>query len=147
MKKKILVFAIIISSFATISAQEIGVRLGYSSVSDVAVDGMFNASRYSRFHLNAAFGNGGVNVDVLWDFLFRPLGSDGLYWYLGMGPYVTINDPFCLGMTAEAGLEYRFRGIPVAFGMDWRPRMTIFETTELYTDGFGLNIRYVFGRR
>ena len=147
MMKKILVVLVFLTSFVLTNAQELGVRFGYEGVSNVAVDAVFGVSKFSRIHADLAFGSNGVGVDALWDFLYKPLGSESLNWYLGVGPYITIDDPFWLGAAAEAGIEYRFSGAPIALGVDWRPKFSIIETTDLHFDGFGVNLRYVFGKK
>ena len=57
-----------------------------------------------------------------------------------------IDDPFWFGVAGEIGLEYRFKGAPVAIGVDWRPKLSIVESTDLHFEGFGFNLRYVFGK-
>jgi hypothetical protein len=56
-----------------------------------------------------------------------------------------IDDPFLFGVSGELGLEYRFREVPIAMGLDWRPTFYIVENTSFDAGGFGLNIRYIFG--
>ena len=145
--KKIFVLAFFLISFAMANSQELGLRFGYSGAANVAVDAVFGVSKFSRIHADVAFGNGGVDIDALWDFLYRPLKGEAFNWYLGAGPYTRIDDPFHLGVAAEAGLEYRFSGAPIALGIDWRPKLSIIENTDFYADGFGLNLRYVFGKK
>ena len=144
MMKKVLVLAVLLTSFAFANAQELGLRFGYSGAANVAIDGVFSLSKFSRVHADVAFGNGAVDIDVLWDFLYKPLGDEAFNWYLGVGPYIRIDDPFHLGVVAEAGLEYHFKGAPISLGLDWRPRVSIIENTDFYADSFGLNLRYVF---
>lgn len=145
--KKTLLAAIISFAFIGYSnAQELGVRFGYAHAANVAVDGIFSTGEFSRIHADVSFGGNGVGIDALWDFLYRPLGDEAFNWYLGAGPYMDIDDPFLLGAAFEAGLEYRFNSVPIALGFDWRPKLSIIENTDFYADGFGLNIRYVFGQ-
>jgi hypothetical protein len=144
------IFLVVITSFVmyTVSnAQELGVRFGNVSAGNVAIDGMFSVSKFSRMHADVSFGNGGVGADLLWDFLYRPLGGEALNWYLGAGAYINIDNPFLFGAAFEAGLEYRFKEVPIAIGMDWRPTLSIVETTDFHVEGFGLNVRYVFGKK
>lgn len=146
--KKTLLIAVISLLFIGISnAQEIGVRFGNVSGGAVAVDAMFGVAQYSRIHADVSFGDGGVGVDALWDFLYRPLGGEAFNWYLGAGPYIVIDDPFWLGVAAEAGLEYRFNSVPIALGADWRPRLSLIEETDFHWGGFGVNVRFIFGSK
>jgi len=86
-----------------------------------------------------------VGVELLWDFLYRPLGGEAFYWYLGAGPSLLFADPFWLGISGEAGLEYRFKTVPIALGADWRPTFWIIDDTKFSGGGFGFMARFVFG--
>lgn len=126
-------------------AQEIGARFGDAIGGNVAIDGIVSFGKYSRIHADVSFGNG-VGVEVLWDFLYRPLSGEAFNWYVGAGPYVFLGDPFQLGIAGEIGLEYHFNGVPIALGADWRPAFRIVENTDFSVSGFGINVRYVFSR-
>ena len=143
MKKLLTIFAFALVCSAA-SAQEIGIRFGDVVGNDVAVDALFNAGKYSRIHADVSFGTG-VGIEALWDFLYRPLGGEAFYWYVGAGATVLINDPFFLGASGEIGLSYKFNGIPLSLSADWRPTFYIIEDTDFRTEGFGINLRYVLG--
>jgi len=140
------IIAIVVTGALTSSAQEIGVRFGDVSAGAVAIDGIFELGQFSRIHADISFGNGGIGIDALWDFLYRPLSGEAFNWYLGVGPYMEINDPFWLGVAFEGGLEYHFETIPIALGVDYRPSLSIVEETKFHWEGFGINVRYVFGQ-
>lgn len=143
MKKNILsVMMLIGTAFAT-QAQEVGIRFGDVAGNDVAVDAVFSAGKYSRLHADLSFGDG-VGAELLWDFLYKPLGSSDFKWYVGVGASTIINDPFWLGASGEIGLEYRFEGAPIVIGADWRPTFWIVEDTDFHAGGFGINVRYAF---
>ena len=146
MKKLLLFLIITITTYCYSPAQELGVRFGDVSGGNVAVDGVFSLAKFSRIHADVSFGHG-VGVDALWDFLYRPLPGEAFNWYIGVGPYIRIDDPFWLGAVFEAGIEYRFKTIPLVIGADWRPALSIIETTEFHWPGFGVNVRYVFGQK
>ncbi|TCP26851.1 hypothetical protein EV195_102193 [Tenacibaculum skagerrakense] len=142
--KKLILSVMFMGLFSlTTSAQEIGIRFGDVTGGKVAIDAVFSAGKYSRLHADVSFGDG-VGVDLLWDFIYRPLGDDGLMWYLGVGPNAYLSDPFALGVVGEIGLEYRFKKAPIVIGADWRPNFILVETTDFVADSFGLNVRYVF---
>ncbi|HYQ58436.1 MAG TPA: hypothetical protein VEP89_13935, partial [Draconibacterium sp.] len=90
------IVAIVICSMVSANAQELGVRFGDISGGNVAIDGIFSTGQFSRVHADVSIGDG-LGIDVLWDFLYRPLGNEALNWYIGAGPYVWIDDPFWLG--------------------------------------------------
>ncbi len=145
MKKLFLVFAILLSGLMVSNAQELGIRFGDVSGGAVAIDGLIATGQFSRIHADISFGNG-VGIDVLWDFLYRPLGGEAFNWYLGVGPYTHIDDPFKLGVAGEVGLEYQFTTVPISLSGDWRPALEIIENTSMHFGGFGINVRYIFGR-
>lgn len=129
-------------------AQEIGLRFGDVLGNNVAIDGVFALGQFSRVHGDIAFGNKGVGIEALWNFIYRPLGDEAFNWYVGVGPSLLVGgDPFILGASGEIGLEYKFKEVPLALGLDWRPRIDIIETTGFRASGFGLNIRYVLGSK
>ena len=143
MKKFLFVFAILVSGIFVTNAQEIGVRFGNVSGGNVAIDGMFSTGKFSKLHTDISFGNG-VGIDVLWDFLYRPLGGEAFKWYIGAGPYAFLGDPFQLGVAGELGLDYHFNGVPISISADWRPYLRIIDNTSFGADSFGLNVRFVF---
>ena len=145
MKKLLLILLISFFGLSYCNAQELGLRFGDVSGGNVAIDGIFGTSQFSRIHADVSFGDG-VGIDVLWDFVNKPLGGEAFTWYAGVGPYVVIDDPFWLGVAGEIGLEYHFNGVPMAIGFDWRPNVSIIEETDWHAGGFGLNVRYVFGK-
>lgn len=141
--KKLFVTLVTISILAGfVHAQEIGVRFGDIVGNDVAVDFVFG-SRGHRIHGDVSFGDG-VGVELLVDVVMRPLSGEAFYYYLGIGPFAWIGDPFRLGVSAELGLEYRFNNLPIAIGLDWRPSLRVIDNTKFFADRFGLNIRFVF---
>jgi hypothetical protein len=143
MKKLFVLASFICLSFAA-SSQELGLRFGDVLGNNVAIDGVFRTGK-NRIHADVSFGDG-VGIEVLWDLIYKPLGGEAFNWYLGVGPSVLIgDDPFLLGASGELGLEYRFKGAPIALGLDWRPTLVIVENTDFRAGGFGLNVRYVFG--
>lgn len=144
--KKILLTFILLGTIQFSNAQEVGIRFGNMLDLNVAVDGVFSLDKFSRIHADLSFGNGGVGVEALWDFIFKPVGTEELYWYAGVGPSMFIGDDFSLGVCGEIGLEYRFKGAPIALGLDWRPNFEIIDDTSFDADEFGLNVRYVFGK-
>ena len=144
MKKGIILSVIIfIIVNLSMSSQELGLRLGDISGGNVAIDGIFSTGKFSRIHADASFGNG-LGIDALWDFLYRPLGSEAFDWYVGAGPFTYLSDDFfLLGGVGEIGIEYHFMEIPLVIGADFRPYISLVEETD-FTAGFGINIRYVF---
>lgn len=125
-------------------SQEVGVRFGDALGNNVAVDAVFGVGA-GRIHADLTFGNNGVGVEVLWDILYKPLGTSPLNYYVGVGPSALIGDPFLLGVAGELGLEWAIEGAPITLGADWRPVFVLIEETDFNAGGFGFNVRYRFG--
>jgi hypothetical protein len=139
------VIVIVTGSVITSNAQEVGVRFGGTNgAGGAAIDAVFGSGS-GRKHIDVGFYNDGVGVDLLWDFVCKPLKGEDFNWYLGAGPTTLIGDNFWLGICGEAGLEYRFSKLPIAAGVDWRPTFWIIDDTKFGADSFGLNVRWVFG--
>ncbi|MEN8157048.1 MAG: outer membrane insertion C- signal [Bacteroidota bacterium] len=149
MKKVFLTFALIAATLVTINAQqELGLRFGsYSGKGGVAIDGIISTGDFSRIHADLSFGQG-VGVDLLWDFIYRPLGGEAFNWYAGVGPFAFV--PFDsaldwgIGAIGEIGLAYTFNSVPISLSIDWRPYFRIIENTDISLGGGGFNVRYVF---
>ncbi|WP_066627712.1 outer membrane insertion C- signal [Labilibacter marinus] len=146
MRKAFLITVIAFFAISYVHAQEVGLRFGDVSGGNVAIDGVFSTGNFSRIHADVSFGNGGMGIDALWDFLYMPLGKEAFNWYVGAGPYAFIGNDFALGAVGEIGLEYQFKEVPLVVGADWRPGLQIIDNTNLFAGGFGLNVRWVFGK-
>jgi hypothetical protein len=146
MKKILLAIFLFAGALTVTNAQEIGVRFGQFSGNNVAVDGVFSTGKFNRIHADVSFGGNGVGIDAIWDFLYRPIEGEAFNWYVGAGVSTFLGDPFMLGVVGEAGIEYRFNKVPIALGLDWRPNFIIVENTDFDFGGFGLNVRWVFGK-
>lgn len=143
--KKVLLFCVVFAGYLnTMSAQELGVRFGDVTGGNVAVDALFTTSKFSMIHADVSFGNGGVGVDALYDFLYRPAGNLPLNWYVGVGPTVFLGNTVLLAASSELGISYKIDDVPISISADWRPTLVLIETTDIYFGNFGVNVRYVF---
>lgn len=143
MKKLFVLLAFVFSSYVGFS-QEIGARFGDVLGNDIALDMMLRSGGGHRLHADLSFGND-FGLELLWDVLYRPLGNSNLYWYVGIGPSMLFTDDFLFGLSAEAGLEFRFDKLPIAVGADWRPTYFFGDNADFSTGGWGVNARFVFG--
>lgn len=143
MKKIIALFITLLAFNLSVSSQELGLRFGDVTGGSVAIDAVMQAGEHNRIHANLSFGDG-VGIDLIWDFIYQPIGGEELYWYAGVGPYTFLGSPFALGAVGELGLEYRFDTIPLAIGADWRPFFRLIDDTDLGFSSFGFNVRYRF---
>lgn len=144
--KKLFLLLSLVFTVHTASAQELGIRVGDVLGNNVAVDALFTLGEFSRVHADLSFGSGGVGIEALYDFLYRPLGAEAFNWYVGAGPSMLIDDPFYLGFSGEIGIDYHFVEVPLSLSLDWRPTFWLIEETDIRAGGFGLNVRYVFGQ-
>jgi hypothetical protein len=147
MKKVLLISAITCLTYF-VNGQELGLRFGNVTSADnnVAIDGVFSLGEFNRIHADVSFGHG-VGIDALYDFAYYPFPNvANLNWYGGVGAFMYIHDPFWFGGVGEIGLEYKFTEIPLNVGLDWRPYLSLIQEVDFYGGGFGLNIRYDFGR-
>lgn len=138
---------IIITTFTvlTSNAQEFGVRFGgINGVGGASIDAVFGNREYSRIHADLGFYKNNIALDVLWDFINRPVGGEALNWYMGVGPSLYFGHHSWLGVSGELGLEYRFNVVPIAVGVDWRPTFWLVKNSGFGADSFGFNIRLVF---
>lgn len=146
MKRIVLIAFMSLSMYLYVSAQEVGVRFGGTNgAGGVALDGVFGAGP-GRIHADLGFYHNGVGIDVLWDFINKPLGSEAFSWYLGAGPTTYISDQFWLGLSGEIGLEYQFKSVPISVGADWRPTLWVIDETQFGANSFGLCARFRFGK-
>ena len=143
--KKLITILAFVTVCTVAKSQELGIRFGDVVGNDVAVDGLIGLGKFSRVHADVSFGDG-VGIEALWDFLFRPLGGEAFNWYVGAGASTFLHeDIFLLGASGEVGLYYKFNGVPISISADWRPVFYIVEESDFRADGFGINVRYVFG--
>jgi hypothetical protein len=136
----IIVFTIVAATNS--NAQEIGIRGGDLSGGNIAFDAALLIGEFSRIHADVSFGED-IGIDLIWDFVYRPLVDESLYIYSGVGPYFLFTDPFTMGAAGEIGFEYRFESVPIALGIDWRPLYSITEETKFIPEGFGFNVRFI----
>ena len=94
------VITLVIAGALVTNAQEVGIRFGgTNSRGGAAIDGVFSAGQFSRIHADLGIYKGGIGIDALWDFLYKPLGDEAFNWYLGVGPSTFLGEDFWLGVT------------------------------------------------
>ncbi len=146
MKRLLLLFSLWFFFQPWASTQEIGLRFGDIVDNDFAIDGVIDLYR-GRIHADLSFGRGHVGLEVLYDFLYTDLCAPRIYFYAGAGGFMSFGDPFRVGASGEAGIDYRFQKLPLVVGFDWRPALRFVDDLAFYTDRFGINVRWSFRRR
>ncbi len=147
MKKRWLLLFFTITMLG-VNAQEVGIRFGGASgYWGAAVDGVFDAG-VSRIHANLGIYNRGVEADVLWHLIYKPMPwVESVSGYVGIGSSMRFANPFLLGVAGEVGLEYRFATLPLVVGADWRPTFWLIENTEFEGGRWGIMARWNFGAK
>lgn len=147
MKRRLLLLLLTITMLGA-NAQEVGIRLGGASgYWGAAIDGVFDAG-VSRIHANLGIYNSGVEADVLWHLIYKPVPLvESVYGYVGIGSSIRFANPFLLGVAGEFGLEYRFTNMPLVIGADWRPTFWLIENTDFAGARWGVMARWNFGAK
>lgn len=157
--KKLLVFvaAVMISSAASAQYYDwaIGIRGGFESTS-LSVKRVFSSDNALEALIGWSYSDhgSGFNVTGLYEFNVPVIGN-GFRLYYGLGGHVgnwkykeahkkDKNDGFNLGVDAVIGFEYSMRSAPLAFSIDWKPRLDFTPSTEFLATGFAIGVKYTF---
>jgi len=158
--KKLLLATLLVATFTSaLRAQQeyefaVGLRLGYDS-------GI--SARYFFMPNNAlegimSFSPNAFKLTALYQYQMPVLAVDNLDWFVGIGAHVGslnrrtqrergFDHAFLFGADLIVGIEYVFAAAPFSLSLDWKPS---FSFTHNFNDfwfyGFGLSIRYTFGR-
>ena len=143
---RILFFFILVIPAETVTAQPyehaLGVRAGYSS--GISYKGFFRYSM-NAVGLDACYNRFGLNISLMYQFHLEPFRSDRWLVYAGGGVFGGDRERvFSTGVVAVAGIEYVLRDLPLTFGLDWKPLLTVYRTLEPDMADLGLSIRYRF---
>ncbi|WP_162618737.1 hypothetical protein [Pedobacter yulinensis] len=113
-----------------------------------------------RYHGYAGVGND-INLTLLYEY-HRKFGQPaGLSWYLGGGaqagnftykgiynnPAAGNDSQMYYGVSGVAGLEYKFRSLPLAVSADWQPVFLLqdySDRTGFAAENGGLGLKYTF---
>jgi hypothetical protein len=158
--KKLLLATLLLATFtSTLTAQEyqnaIGIRLGY----DNGISGRHFFMPFNAVEGIVSFSPNSFKITGLYQFQQPFLEFDNLDWYIGVGMHIGSltrsrqqalgnSHAFLLGADFIAGVEYVFSTVPFALSLDWKPSFSFtgnFNDTWFY--GFGLSLRYTFGRQ
>lgn len=124
-------------------AQEVGLRFGDMDGNNIGIDAVFPIDN-KRIHSTISFGDN-VGIDAIFDFAVNPVfDNSGFYYYAGIGLTSLFASDFKLGVMGELGFEYRFRSVPLAAGLDYRPAVIVLDKMDFVYGNFGFNFRYRF---
>ncbi|MET0635718.1 MAG: hypothetical protein ABWZ25_06800 [Chitinophagaceae bacterium] len=92
------------------------------------------------------FGNHHTVIEAFYQYHKQIPNAEGLQWYLGIGPGVSLYDNgsnFLLRPTG--GLDYKISNVPLDFHFDWRPTIVFYDNdTDFEPARFSLGFRYAF---
>ena len=156
----ILLFAGSFTFFNTVHAQDyktaLGVRLSSAAANinnsisvkhfiteKTAIEGLFS------FGDPIAFG-------ALVEF-HKPLSSEGLRYFYGVGGYLSFVKTFDpanqkngtdpnFGAQGVIGLDYKFVNIPLNISLDWKPELNIVSDINFEPAAIGFSARFTFGK-
>lgn len=158
MKKKVIVFSILLMAFT-----KLGISQNYSTGAGLRL-GSFNGITLKHFISGtnalegiASFRWGGFAVTGLYEWQKPIRGARNLDYFLGLGGHIGFwGDKYywhhddhpgsytIIGVDFIAGLEYTFPGVPFNVGLDWKPAFNLVGDTHWWGDGMALSIRYTF---
>jgi hypothetical protein len=90
--------------------------------------------------------------------IHQPLGTPGLKWYYGGGPYLAFIKEYNVtkqredvtpnfGAQGVVGLDYKFANIPLNLSLDWKPELNIVQNINFEPAAIGLTARFTFAGR
>lgn len=89
-----------------------------------------------------------IGVDYSYNEAIR--GTNGLSWYLGIGPQIEFidhgknDDHTHFSIRPAAGLEYKIPTAPLAFHFDWKPWWNLTHDAHFEPSRFSLGIKFTW---
>ena len=82
-----------------------------------------------------------LGVDYSYNEAFA--GTNGLSWYLGVGPQLGfVADQTLFAIRPAAGLEYKIPSAPIGFHFDWKPWWNLSNNSNFEPARFTLGFKY-----
>ncbi len=123
--------------------------LGVKAVPFAVTAKIFSSKRNRAFEFLADF-NDGFRLTGLYEFHGNLNGPGNLKWYLGLGAHSGYydkggEDGIMFGIDGVAGLDYKFKHLPLNVSLDWQPSLEfITPETEFQAGRGGLAVRFAF---
>ena len=121
----------------------VGVRGGITA-SGITVRHNFNPSNAIEGIVDFAQG---FNLYALYERNVPVIGN-GFNFFYGVGGNIGSwgysDGDFALGVDGIVGLEYHLPTVPLAFSIDYKPNLNLFEETKFHALDFGLGIKVTF---
>ncbi|MEG1616462.1 MAG: hypothetical protein RR202_01400 [Bacteroidales bacterium] len=151
MKKMLIISALAISSFSAVKAQD-GLQLGANLGPTMGLSLKYNFSQVHAFEGIAGYNiqHDGPSFKFMYQYNIALVDALRLYFGAGihMGGYHLANykhdrhGDFAFGLVPTVGLDYSFRGAPVAIGFGYEPAINF--TTHNAWDDVAFKVRYKF---
>lgn len=93
-----------------------------------------------------------IGISVAYEYHLPIKGVPNLKWYVGGGghfEYFSFDDELVdpttvFGALGVLGLEYKFKGIPIAVSADWQPVFTFTSGGGFSAENGGIGVKYTF---
>lgn len=89
------------------------------------------------------FGDGVTVVGVDYSYNRPFAGTNGLGWYVGVGPQLAFGDgDSAFAIRPAAGLEYKIPGAPLGIHFDWKPWWNLSDNSHFTGGRFSLGFKF-----
>lgn len=93
------------------------------------------------------FGDNHVLIGADYSYNRQFPGTNGLGWYVGVGPQLSFidrgnDDDTYFAIRPAAGLEYKIPAAPLAFHFDWKPWWNLSNNTNFEAARFSLGFKF-----
>lgn len=100
-------------------------------------------------NVQVMFGDNITVVGADYTYNQRFSGTNGLGWYVGVGPQLSFvdrpyNDKTYFAIRPQLGLEYKIPSAPLAMHFDWKPWWNLTNDSNFEAGRFSLGFKYVF---
>ncbi len=124
-------------------AAGLGIEFG-DGATLVGPSGKYFFSEHSSGQVELLFDDGVTAINLFYIHASEFSGSNGLQWYLGVGPTFLLVDGGSsdVGIRPLVGLDYKINNVPLGFTADWRPYFSLDSGSEAGI--FAIGVRYIF---
>ncbi len=157
MKKAILLAAICfvsIKSFSQSMGSTYKTALGVKVLDGAGITIKHFTSKNTALEGIAYFWDRGTRITGLYEIHGDINGAPGLKWYIGPGAHVGFyNEKYYykkgfggtfIGIDGVLGLDYKFKGAPINFSLDWQPSFEFGDGQGFVGNWGGFAVRYTF---
>ena len=74
----------------------------------------------------------------------KPIGPQGLTWFLGGGAYIGFGSTRNVGAQGVIGLDYKVTSLPLNISLDWKPELNLAKEFSFEPAAIGISARFTF---